>query len=414
MNRSGHSRAQGSGLIAVLLIVALLAAAGLLAQGELATLARMRAQARSLAALGEARAALLGYAVSYAERHPGEGYGYLPCPDAGNTGSTPLGACGMRDLGRFGRLPWRTLGLPALRDGWNECLWYVVAASVKHNPKALMLNWDSPGQFLLRTPQGGPLATGTGAEATDARLVAVLLAPGPALETQLRPPGAPHDCSGSDSVEADLDRYLDPAYPISFAGSLEIRQGTSDDASGNDLLAWISLDDIYAALRRRSDFAAHIDRIIDTAASAFATRLDDPCFIASQSEARGALLTGPLPAADTLGLSSAQADAHDNWRDQFRFARCAAAGRCISVSRDDPPLTEHCRAVLLFGGERRRDDDPPQRRLSAGERADPAQYFEGINAEHLRDGIAAFAGSARFQVADPAQPATGDVIRCLN
>lgn len=81
MKRAVGARAQGSGLIAVLLIVALLAAAGLLAQGELAALAQMRAQARSLAALAEARAALLGYALSYAESHPGEGYGYLPCPD---------------------------------------------------------------------------------------------------------------------------------------------------------------------------------------------------------------------------------------------------------------------------------------------------------------------------------------------
>lgn len=412
MKRAVGARAQGSGLIAVLLIVALLAAAGLLAQGELAALAQMRAQARSLAALAQARAALLGYALSYAESHPGEGYGYLPCPDAGNTGSTPLGACGMRELGRFGRLPWRTLGLPALRDGWNECLWYGVAASVKHNPKALALNWDSPGQFLLRTAQGEPLATGTAA--ADARLVAVLLAPGPALAHQLRPPAAPHECSGSDAVEADLGHYLDPAYPVSFAGTLEIRQGSSDDATGNDLLAWIELDDIYAALRRRSDFATHIERIIDTAARALAARLDDAGFLAGQGEARGALLTGPLPAAAALGLSGAAADAHDNWRDQFRFARCVAAGRCIGVSRQDPPQTEQCRAVLLFGGERRRDDDPPQRRLSASERADPAQYFEGINAVNLHAGIAAFAGSARFEVPDPARAATGDVVRCLN
>ena len=53
MKRAGHFRAQGSGLMAVLLIVALLAAAGLLAHGELAALARMRAQARSLAALAD-------------------------------------------------------------------------------------------------------------------------------------------------------------------------------------------------------------------------------------------------------------------------------------------------------------------------------------------------------------------------
>ena len=400
-------RARGNGLLAVLLILGLLAAAGLLANGELASLARMRAQARSLAALSQARAALLGYAISYAERHPGEGYGYLPCPDAGNTGSTPIGACGMRELGRFGRLPWRTLGLPALRDGWNECLWYAVAASVKHNPKALALNWDSPGQFLLTAPQGSPLSP-------DARIVAVLLAPGPALATQQRPAGSAHDCSGSDSVEADLARYLDQDHPVSFSGALAIRQGTGDDPNVNDLLAWIELDDIYAALRRRSDFAPYINQIIETAASAFAVRIREADFIASLGEPRGALLTGALPAAATLGLTAAAADAHDNWRDQFRFALCTTPGNCISVARNNPPLTEHCHAVLLFGGERRRDSDPPQRRSSVDERADPAQYLEDPNAGNLRDGTPAFAGSARFQVADPSLPATGDVIRCVN
>ncbi|MDE2615017.1 MAG: hypothetical protein KGL78_16405, partial [Burkholderiales bacterium] len=78
--------------MAVLLIVALLGAAGLLAQGDLAEMARTRAQARSIQALAQARTALIGYAVSYAESHPGEAYGFLPCPDASNSGSTPIGA----------------------------------------------------------------------------------------------------------------------------------------------------------------------------------------------------------------------------------------------------------------------------------------------------------------------------------
>lgn len=146
--RAAH-RSQGQALIAALLLGAVLAAGALLADGQLRARAEAVAHARSLDALAQARSALIGYAISYAERHPGEGYGFLPCPDRGNDGSTPIGACGARDTAAIGRLPWRTLGLAELRDGWGECLWYAVSGSAKHNPKPLALNWDSPGQFAL-------------------------------------------------------------------------------------------------------------------------------------------------------------------------------------------------------------------------------------------------------------------------
>ena len=113
--RRDVAAAHGQALIAALLLLTLLAAGGLLAGGELRARAHALAHARSVEALAIARAALIGYAISYAETHPGEGYGFLPCPDAGNTGSTPVGACGARGIAAVGRLPWRTLGLPELR-----------------------------------------------------------------------------------------------------------------------------------------------------------------------------------------------------------------------------------------------------------------------------------------------------------
>ena len=88
----------GHALLAVLLLVALLSTAGLLANGELRTLAEARAQARSVEVLSQAPEALIGYAISYAERHPGEGYGYLPCPDAGNSGSSTAHSASVRSL----------------------------------------------------------------------------------------------------------------------------------------------------------------------------------------------------------------------------------------------------------------------------------------------------------------------------
>lgn len=406
--RALAARQHGSGLVAVLLVAALLGAAGLLAQGDLAAKARARAHGRSMIALAQARAALIGYAASYAERHPGEGHGYLPCPDMANTGSTPIGACGARERGVIGRLPYRTLGLADLRDGWGHCLWYAIAGSVKHNPKPLSLNWDSPGQFQPHSAAGEPLA------AADSRIAAVLFAPGLALEGQSRPPSSGRRCPGSDSSAADLAHFLDADYPAAFTAPLDVFQGTADGSPRNDLIAWISVDDLFGALRRRSDFAPRIDAVIATAAGALAARLGDDDFIERHAAPAGALLVGELPDAAALDLPAERAADHDNWRNQFRFALCADASACIALSRSDPPATEPCRGVLLFGGERVAGGPGRQARITPRERADPAQYFEGANPTHLESGIPAFAGARTFTLPASGQAASEDVIRCLN
>lgn len=410
MNRCGHcASAGGHGLVAVLLLVVLSGAAGLLAHGELAARSLARAQLRSVAALAQAREALLGYAVSYADTHEDMDYGYLPCPDTNNDGS-PDGACGTRALASIGRLPWRMLGVAELRDGWGECLWYAVAGSAKNNPKPDSLNWDSPGQFEVLTGIGQPLPVA----AQDGRAVAVVFAPGPPLAAQARSSGTGAGCSGSQDVGADLAHYLDAAYPTSAGGALTVHQGSTGSDARNDLLAWIGIDDIFDALRRRADHPAHLDGIARRAAAALAGRLDDADFMGSHAASTtGALLTGMLPAAAVLGLPAAEAAAHDNWRDQFRFAACADASACIELTHAAPTELLSCRAVLLFGGERIRLGADRQLRDTPARRADPAQYFEGDNAAHLALGIPAFAGARGFAVTDPSRPASADVVLCI-
>ena len=75
----------------------------------------------STRALATAAAALIGYAAADDNR-PGS----LPCPDTDNNGSSQLYA-GSFCPSEIGRLPWRTLGLPDLRDGSGERLWYAVS-----------------------------------------------------------------------------------------------------------------------------------------------------------------------------------------------------------------------------------------------------------------------------------------------
>ena len=409
-----HPRARGQALIAALLLVTVLGAGALLANGDLRARAEAVAHARSLEALAQARSALIGYAISYEERHPGEGYGFLPCPDNGNDGSTPIGACGARGVAAIGRLPWRTLGLPDLRDGWGECLWYAVAGSAKHNPKPLTHNWDSPGQFALLTADGDSLPVA----APDGRAIAVVFAPGPALDGQIRPPGRPFGCSGSDSAPADLAQYLDQSYPAGASGPIAVTQAAlqpGDASTANDLTAWIGTDELFDALRQRHDFAAYLDAVIDRASAALSARLDSggADWLASHAVTTGSLAIGMLPTAETLDVPAGERTTIDLWRDQMRFAACPDGDACIAVSRSDPPQIEHCRAVLALGGERQRSGPTRQDRITPAQRAEVAQFFEGINAANLVTGEPVFAGAARFATPDRAQPATADVIRCL-
>lgn len=407
------ARGRGQALIAALLLITVLAAGSLLAGGELRARAHARAHARSIEALAAARAALIGYAISYADTHPGEDYGFLPCPDSGNSGSTPIGACGARGTAAIGRLPWRTLGLPALRDGWGECLWYAVAGSAKHNPKPLALNWDSPGQFRPLDAEGGPQPVAAG----DALAIAVVFAPGPARAGQARPSGGGAGCGGSDSAAADLLHYLDHPYRQAAAGVIDIpgqRLLPGDEEAPNDLAIWIGIDEVFDALRRRHDHAAHLDGLLVRSAAALRSRLDDGggTWLSRHARIAGPLALGVLPAAEALGIPAGQRGPIDDWREQMHFATCIDGSDCITAARPGGEL-DRCRAVLAFGGERIRGGPAPQRRSTAAERADPAAYFEGPNAAALQHGIPGFEGSARFSVPDRRQPATEDVILCL-
>lgn len=427
----GHER--GGLLLVVVLVLLLGASIVTLSQRDLAADARLRAQARSVAALAQARAALLGFAVSYGEAHPAErySYGYLPCPDTDNDGSV-IGACLSKARGVLGRLPYRTLGLADLRDGWGDCLWYAVAGSIKNNPKPDELNWDSPGQFDL-VDHGGRALTVAGDPA--ARAVAVILAPGIARPGQARP-SAGQRCPGSADTSADLPTFLDQPYPNALDGPHTFRQGTADSTTNNDLLTWITVDDIFDLLRRRSDFATLIDGMLDRAVAAIEAQVaaandteprpDPPAdsarlLTAHADRTVGALATGLMPNAATLAIVDDDAGKlHDNWRSQMRFAACLDGSACLRVTLEEAATApgtatlQTCRAVLLFGGERIRSGPGLQRRQSAAERADPAQYLEGDNAANLGAGIPEFAGYRRFTIADPAHPAAADIVKCLD
>ena len=97
----------------------------------------------------------------------------------------------LRRTSRLGRLPWKTSGLPDLRDGSGERLWYAVSLSFVNNPRTGpctvpadtgCLNSNTSGTITVRDQSGTVMNDGT-APATAA--IAVVIAPGSAL-TRLR------------------------------------------------------------------------------------------------------------------------------------------------------------------------------------------------------------------------------------
>lgn len=187
-------RQQGAGL--VLTTMVLLAAMGALLAFEVASRSsssqRERITERALAQAAEAL-------VAHAADRPITsvvGPGYLPCPDADDDGWAES-TCGSLagELGqseRLGRLPWKTLGLPDLRDGSGERLWYAVSSKHKGllNCAASRACVDmSPisavGSITVRDASGALLHDGTVADPLrmqGAGAVAVVIAPGAPLD----------------------------------------------------------------------------------------------------------------------------------------------------------------------------------------------------------------------------------------
>jgi hypothetical protein len=151
---------------------------------------RLRATERALA---QAREALLAYAAD----RPIDarvGPGYLPCPDLDDDGWAEA-TCGSLagQLGqeqRLGRLPWKTLGLPDLRDGHGERLWYAVSTRYKGllncAASRACIDMTPPqavGTITVRDASGAVVHDGTLADAGSMAggAAAVVIAPGPPI-----------------------------------------------------------------------------------------------------------------------------------------------------------------------------------------------------------------------------------------
>lgn len=140
-------------------------------------------------ALVQAKEALIGFAAAVdttappgTPPPPNPRPGELPCPNRTTlSDGTPSGIatspCSTLAT-RIGWFPWKTLGLPPLRDGSGEYLWYAVSNGFQNNPRSGVLNSDTPGNFTVKVRTTG---------ATEAsNVIAVVFAPNGVTSGQIR------------------------------------------------------------------------------------------------------------------------------------------------------------------------------------------------------------------------------------
>jgi type II secretory pathway pseudopilin PulG len=200
---------------------------------------------RSMSALRKAKAALIAYAANEQWQNTGGATpfqpGALPCPDRDNDGIAedhefPQMPCDT-PLKRIGRFPWKTIGADDLRDASGESLWYAVSAGFLRNTPSYtnIINSETLGQLTVN------------GSAPASNVVAIVFAPGQAMQGQSRAPANLNDPASY------LEQFDSATYATFTSTALP-------SAINNDRLLVITQADLMAAVE--PIVAANIERDI--------------------------------------------------------------------------------------------------------------------------------------------------------
>ncbi len=340
-------------------------------------------------ALAQAKEALIGSAVSFL---PVASAGYLHLPDLGfgfgnvpAEGSSPPNFSGnSADYTVIGKVPWKTLGIAPLRDGQNECIWYVLSGRFKNDPMTnVSFNWDTPGQIDVIDANGNPIAT---------NVVALLVAPGRPIDGQSRTLSDPAytQCGGN----YDARNYLD-SYKNSDAVSGEVNYFTGNTNNRialnannkhfvmtqnnhyNDRFLFITAEEIFRPISKRGDYSAQISQLM------------------------GDVYFQTVNITGTKGTSSVNCNSLSSSENQ---AACVNWIKLLLLKS----TSGVCSRVLIFGGQK----TSTQVRISAKDIEKPSNYIEGANLTNFFAPTANagdFSGAAVFNAKNP----TADILWCI-
>lgn len=262
-NFSRFSNDQHGLALVIFIVVLVLAALGFVANGLSSRVAKLERNKTSVAALAKAKEALIAYAVQYSDTHPDNVPGYLPCPDTGSPEGSGA-SCGSKNVSLLRRLPWRELGIEALRDSSGECLWYAVSGSFKRAPQTDLMNWDNNGLIEVLADDGTKLLAGG---MPENRAVAAVIAPGPAIGGQNRAkvPGA-SECGGNYVAANYLEtsKGVNNALLSTLANAISKLIAATESETFNDKIIFITPEEIFEPIRKRKDFRARLEALTTT------------------------------------------------------------------------------------------------------------------------------------------------------
>ena len=433
---------RGAALLVILLVVGVLGAFFALRAFN----AGVNRDKITIAALAQAKDALIGSAVIYRDTHSTEVPGLLLLPDMGSTrnsangegvsGGAFTGPSNVRYLGAVGRLPWRTLGLAPLRDGAGECLWYAVSGTYQDAFQSQFVNWDTLGQFETFTSDGTPAGTVSmvGANA-HRRPVAVVFAPGQALAGQVRAAIGANtvtECQGN----YDARNYLDTFAPdvalnniVNYLGGFnnstgayalalpkQVLAGPVVNPAGamlvNDRMLTITAEELFRAVRTRGDFAAFVNNTL------LATVASNLPHVPPLTSRPASLNFSTLPPTETAGgaivgsvelgrvpLTALSNEPRKRWQDNLLYARCTSGLNCLTLNDLTHATVLSCSGIVIFAGER----TAAQLRATNAQKNTWGNYLEGAVLAAFTGGGTVFTGPTSYDIASP----VADVLQCV-
>ena len=396
---------QCGAVLMVMLVIMVMGAAAILVSSLNSATLQIKRDEITANAMAQAKEALIGFAATYRDTHPSSGpvydkmFGYLPCPAIDGNGNA--GNCGTTDVTLIGLLPWKTLGLPPLRDGSGECLWYAVSGRFKNTPKTAVLNWDTIGQLIVNDASGAILANG---------VAAIILSPRNVIGNQNRTPSGTTECSGNTTVAA----YLDGGDPI-YAGTVPnananttLTVATTSSLNGgtnNDRALWITPTEIFDRIKRRSDFATDITNLLNDISDQ--ARITNSSCGALSLRAPAAGINDPGTLGKSIGLApttiqqvcilanaTLRKAVFDNWRNNVLYAVCPGAA-CLIVNGIN------CKGAAIFSGEKASGSTRPSTTAN--------DYLEGANLSAFTTVSTTITGIGPYSYAT----SSGDIAICI-